>query len=80
LTARRGHADYLLAEASTLLHLPDGQGRDPLGRRMVSVEFGVKTGPVTTFGVTQTHEGNLKMLAAEGESLPTCSEGGITKS
>src|SRR5215212_1398915 len=36
----------------------------------VSVEFGVKTGPVTIFGVTQTRAGNLKMLAAEGESLP----------
>jgi L-arabinose isomerase len=36
----------------------------------VSVEFGVKTGPVTIFGVTQTRQGNLKMLAAEGESLP----------
>ncbi len=36
----------------------------------VSVEFGVKTGPVTIFGVTQTRDGRLKMLAAEGESLP----------
>ena len=36
----------------------------------ISVEFGVKTGPVTIFGVTQTREGNLKMLAAEGESMP----------
>jgi L-arabinose isomerase len=36
----------------------------------VSVEFGVKTGPVTIFGITQTREGNLKMLAAEGESIP----------
>src|SRR5918992_250615 len=36
----------------------------------VSVEFGVKTGLVTIFGVTQTREGNLKLLAAEGESLP----------
>ena len=36
----------------------------------VSVEFSVKTGPVTIFAVTQTREGNLKMLAAEGESLP----------
>jgi L-arabinose isomerase len=27
----------------------------------VSVEFGVKTGPVTIFAVTQTREGNLKM-------------------
>jgi len=38
--------------------------------RGVSVEFGVKTGPVTIFGVTQTRDGRLKMLAAEGESLP----------
>lgn len=36
----------------------------------VSVEFGVRTGPVTIFGVTQTRDGRLKMLAAEGESLP----------
>ncbi len=36
----------------------------------VSVEFGVKTGPVTILGVTQTRDGRLKMLAAEGESLP----------
>jgi L-arabinose isomerase len=36
----------------------------------VSVEFGVKTGPITIFGVTQTRDGRLKMLAAEGESLP----------
>ncbi len=33
------------------------------------MEFGVKTGPVTIFAVTQTREGQLKMLAAEGESL-----------
>ena len=36
----------------------------------VSVEFGVRTGPITIFGVTQTRDGRLKMLAAEGESLP----------
>lgn len=36
----------------------------------VSVEFNVKTGPVTIFAVTQTREGKLKLLAAEGESLP----------
>ena len=36
----------------------------------VSVEFSVKRGPVTLLGVTQTAEGNLKMLCAEGESLP----------
>ena len=38
--------------------------------RGVSVEFSVKTGPVTIFAVTQTFEGRLKMLAAEGESVP----------
>mgnify|MGYP005843596543 CR=1 FL=1 len=36
----------------------------------VSVEFKVRTGPITILGVTQTAEGRLKMLAAEGESLP----------
>lgn len=35
----------------------------------VSVEFSVKTGPITIFAVTQTRDGRLKMLAAEGESL-----------
>jgi L-arabinose isomerase len=38
--------------------------------RGVSVEFKVRTGPVTILGVTQTAEGSLKLLAAEGESLP----------
>ncbi len=36
----------------------------------VSVEFNVKTGPVTLVGMTQTAEGRLKMIAAEGESIP----------
>ncbi|NWF82943.1 MAG: L-fucose/L-arabinose isomerase family protein [Bryobacteraceae bacterium] len=36
----------------------------------VSVEFSVKTGPVTLLAVTQTAEGSLKLLTAEGESLP----------
>ncbi len=36
----------------------------------VSVEFKVKTGPVTILGITQTADGRLKMLAAEGESIP----------
>ncbi len=35
----------------------------------VSVEFKVKTGPVTILGVTQTLDGRLKMVAAQGESL-----------
>jgi L-arabinose isomerase len=36
----------------------------------ISVEFSVKTGPITILGLTQTADGRLKLLAAEGESLP----------
>jgi len=36
----------------------------------ISVEFSVKTGPVTILGVTQTADGRLKLLMAEGASLP----------
>ena len=36
----------------------------------ISVEFNVKQGPVTILGVTQTVDGKLKLLAAQGESLP----------
>jgi L-arabinose isomerase len=38
--------------------------------RGVSVECSVKTGPVTLVAMTQTAEGKLKLLAAEGESIP----------
>jgi len=38
--------------------------------RGVSVEFNVRTGPVTILGMTQTAGGRLKMICAEGESLP----------
>jgi L-arabinose isomerase len=36
----------------------------------ISVEFKVKTGPITILGMTQTVDGQLKLLAAEGESIP----------
>jgi L-arabinose isomerase len=36
----------------------------------VSVEFRVKTGPVTLLGMTQTADGHLKMLSAQGQSIP----------
>jgi len=36
----------------------------------ISVEFSVRTGPVTILGLTQTADGRLKLLAAEGEALP----------
>jgi L-arabinose isomerase len=35
----------------------------------VSVEASVRKGPITILSVTQTHDGRLKLLAAEGESL-----------
>lgn len=35
----------------------------------LSVEFNVQQGPVTILGITQTADGRLKMLAAEGESV-----------
>jgi L-arabinose isomerase len=35
----------------------------------ISVEARVKAGPVTVLGLTQTREGNLKLLVAEGESI-----------
>lgn len=36
----------------------------------VSVEFNVQTGPVTVLGVSQDAGGRLRLIAAEGESLP----------
>jgi L-arabinose isomerase len=36
----------------------------------VSVETSVRMGPITALALTQTREGRLKFLAAEGESLP----------
>jgi len=35
----------------------------------VSVEAKVKSGPVTTIGVTQTNDGKLKMIISEGEAI-----------
>ena len=36
----------------------------------VSVEFPVKHGPVSILGMTQTAEGSLRMITAQGESIP----------
>ncbi|HEV7751088.1 MAG TPA: L-fucose/L-arabinose isomerase family protein [Baekduia sp.] len=36
----------------------------------LSVEFKVRYGPVTIVGCTQTADGRLKLIAAEGESVP----------
>ncbi len=35
----------------------------------VSVEFNVRLGPATILGITQTADGKLKLIAAEGESI-----------
>jgi len=35
----------------------------------VSVEFSVKHGPITILGMTQTADGRLKMIAAEGDCI-----------
>jgi L-arabinose isomerase len=36
----------------------------------ISVEFNVRNGPITILALTQTGEGKLKLLAAEGECIP----------
>ena len=36
----------------------------------LSVEFNVQMGPITILGMTQTADGRLKMIAAEGRSIP----------
>jgi L-arabinose isomerase len=36
----------------------------------LSVEMNVRLGPVTILGMTQTADGRLKLIAAEGESIP----------
>ncbi len=36
----------------------------------ISVEFNVHNGPITILALTQTGEGKLKLLAAEGECIP----------
>jgi len=70
--------DFVLMGHDGPAHLAISDGRPILrglgvyhGKRGygVSVEFKVKTGPVTILGLTQTAEGRLKMIAAEGESL-----------
>ncbi len=55
-------ADKPLLRGLGLFHGKRGYG--------LSVEFNVKTGPVTILGMTQTADGRLKLLAAEGEAEP----------
>lgn len=50
------------ARALKLYHGKSGAG--------LSIEMKVRLGPVTILGVTQTADGRLKLIAAEGESVP----------
>ena len=50
------------ARALKLYHGKSGAG--------LSIEMKVRLGPVTILGVTQTADGRLKLIAAEGESIP----------
>jgi L-arabinose isomerase len=50
-----------VARALELYHGKAGAG--------LSIEMKVRVGPVTILGVTQTADGRLKLLAAEGESV-----------
>ena len=71
--------DFLLMGHDGPFHLGIAEGRPMLrglglyhGKRGfgVSVEARVKLGPVTLLAMTQTADGQLKLLAAEGESIP----------
>ncbi len=71
--------DFLLMGHDGPFHLAIADGRPILrglglfhGKRGhgISVEARVKTGPVTILTVTQTVDGRLKLLTAEGESRP----------
>lgn len=71
--------DFLLMGHDGPFHLAIAEGRPILrglglfhGKRGsgVAVEARVKTGPVTILTMTQTADGRLKLLTAEGESLP----------
>lgn len=51
-----------IARALKLYHGKSGAG--------LSIEMKVRRGPVTILGMSQTADGRLKLLAAEGESIP----------
>ena len=71
--------DFVLMGHDGPAHLAIAEGR-PVARALgifhgkagagLSIEMKVKLGPVTILGLTQTADGSLKLLAAEGESIP----------
>jgi L-arabinose isomerase len=71
--------DFILMGHDGPGHLAIAEGRPTLralklyhGKRGagLSVEFKVRYGPITIVGCTQTADGRLALLAAEGESIP----------
>jgi L-arabinose isomerase len=71
--------DFVLMGHDGPGHIAIAEGRPTLrslklyhGKRGagLSVEFKVRFGPITICGCTQTAEGRLKLLVAEGESIP----------
>ena len=71
--------DFILMGHDGPGHLAIADGRPVLralrlyhGKRGagLSVEFKVRNGPITILGCTQTAEGRLKLITAEGESIP----------
>jgi len=71
--------DFILMGHDGPGHLAIAEGR-PVARALrlyhgkagagLSVEMKVRLGPVTILGLTQTADGRLKLIAAEGESIP----------
>src|SRR5438067_6497541 len=71
-------AEFVLMGHDGPAHLAIAEGR-PVARALelyhgksgagLSIEMKVRLGPVTILGVTQTADGRLKLIAAEGESI-----------
>ena len=71
--------DFVLVGHDGPHHIGIAQGRPVLRGLSVlhgkrgrgpSVEFSIRNGPITLFGLTQTAAGRFKFVVAEGESLP----------
>lgn len=71
--------DFVLVGHDGPHHLGVTEGKPVLRKLIIyhgkrgsgpSVEYKLKTGPITMLGLTQTYDGKFKMVVAEGESLP----------